>query len=63
MIGGIDFDFGSLTSHIDLADIYPSHMQNQVLTSTDVKASNSFFRVSTEKEQCPQHNKLNPLPI
>jgi hypothetical protein len=59
---GIDFNFGSLTSHTDLADIDPSHMQNRVLTSTDVKASNSFLD-STEKEQCPQRNKPNLLPI
>jgi hypothetical protein len=43
----IDFDFGSLTSNIDLSDIDPAHAQNRILISTDVKASAKFLNLVT----------------
>jgi hypothetical protein len=56
---GIDFNFGSLTSNVDLTDIDPCHMQNRNLVLTDVKASTHFLKLVQKKNDA--HNVTNQI--
>jgi hypothetical protein len=58
---GIDFDFGALTLNADLSDIDPGHMENQVLVSSDVKASTQYLVLVKKKNS--SHNVTHLINV
>jgi hypothetical protein len=58
---GIDFDFGALTSNADLSDIDPGHMENQVLVSSDIKASTQYLVLVKKKNS--SHNVTHRINV